>query len=92
MELAEHLHFLKLLGDFFFLSCGDKLVGTCILMLQDNTTAIAYMGGKQMKLNALAKEIWGWCLVRQVWLSASHLPGVENIDESGHFTDRCEWA
>ena len=69
-----------------------------ILLLLDNTTAIAYinnMGGKKGQLNNLAKEIWEWCLVRKIWLSASHLPGVDNVDadyESRHFNDRSEWS
>ena len=98
-EMSQHINYLELLGAFFVMrSCEDKIVDRRILLLLDNTTAIAYinnMGGKKGQLNTLAKEIWEWCLVRKIWLSASHLPGVDNVDadyESRHFNDRSEWS
>ena len=29
--------------------------------------------------NRLGKEIWKWCIDRDIWLSAAHIPGVHNI-------------
>ena len=29
--------------------------------------------------NRLGKEIWEWCIDRNIWLSAAHIPGVHNI-------------
>ena len=31
------------------------------------------------KRNDLAKEIWSWCAQRNIWLTAVHIPGVENV-------------
>jgi len=48
----------------------------------DNTSALAYvtkMGGtRSTRLTEVARQIWDWCLQRQITLSASHLPGLEN--------------
>ena len=50
----------------------------------DNTTAIAYinaMGGiKSKECDNLAKLIWEWCLAQDVWLSACHIPGSQNVE------------
>ena len=31
-------------------------------------------------LNSLTKTIWQFCAEREIWLSACHLPGVENVE------------
>ena len=36
------------------------------------------MGGRKESLNALTKEIWLWCLERNIYISAFHIPGVLN--------------
>ena len=68
-----------------------------ILIKTDNTTAIAYiknMGGKKGGCNQVARELWQWCMDNNVWLSVTHIPGVENIMadyESRKVNDRTEW-
>jgi len=40
----------------------------------DNTVAVTYinkMGGKIENLNDLTKNIWIWCMNKNIWLSAS---------------------
>ena len=40
------------------------------------------------------KEIWGWCIERRIWLSASHIAGVDNTRadrENRQFSDNREW-
>ena len=98
-EKVRHINLLELLGAFFVLKvCKNHIEGKHVHMLLDNTTAIAYinhMGGKHGNLNSLAVEVWNWCLEHDIWLSAAHLPGVENVEadyESRHFNDRCEWS
>lgn len=63
----------------------------------DNTTAVWYVnnmgGSKSRPCNAIARKIWLWSLEPDIWLTASHLPGKENIiadDESRKFNDRTE--
>jgi hypothetical protein len=38
------------------------------------------MGGRIESLNSLTRDIWQWCIKRDIWLSACHLPGKENIE------------
>lgn len=50
-------------------------------------------GSKSRPCNAIARKIWLWSLEPDIWLTASHLPGKENIiadDESRKFNDRTE--
>lgn len=52
------------------------------------------MGGvKSEQCNSLAKLIWKWCINRSIWLSASHIPGINNEAdfESRNFKDNVEW-
>ena len=32
-----------------------------------------------VKCNALAKTVWEWCIERQIWISAAHIPGRDNF-------------
>ena len=45
--------------------------------------------------NDLAFDIWSWAVKKDIWLSASHVPGVENhiaYLKSRHFYDIKEWS
>ena len=68
-------------------------------MRLDNSTAVAYInkkGGMVSKYcNDLAFDIWSWAVKKDIWLSASHVPGVENniADlKSRYFYDNKEWS
>ena len=37
------------------------------------------MGGRVSTLNDLAKQVWLWCIERNIWVSAFHIPGKLNI-------------
>ena len=65
----------------------------------DNTTAVSYinaMGGTHsLECNKIAREIWTWCIQRNIWATAISLPGKENVDadrESRTFNDNTEWS
>ena len=69
-----------------------------VLMRLDNTTAVTYindMGGiKSVECNALAITLWSWCIERNIWVTAAHLPGDENTiadRRSRTFRDETEW-
>ena len=69
-----------------------------IKVLTDNATAVEYlrnMGGSHSILcNELAREIWMWYRDKQIWLSVSHIPGVDNVltDKASRvFDDTTEW-
>ena len=69
-----------------------------IKVLTDNATAVEYlrnMGGSHSILcNELAREIWMWYRDKHIWLSVSHIPGVDNVltDKASRvFDDTTEW-
>ncbi|CAG2203580.1 unnamed protein product [Mytilus edulis] len=82
-ERNKHIFFLELKAAFLALKafCG-RTRNEHVQLFLDNTTAIKYlnkMGGRKEELNNLAKEIWLWCIHRQIWLSVFHIPGKLNI-------------
>ena len=65
----------------------------------DNTTAMSYInkyaGCHSPSLNNLSKEIWFWCIERNIHITAAHVPGVEKISAdtlSSKFVDNIEWS
>ena len=69
-----------------------------ILVRTDNVSARAYInhfgGTHSWPMNCLAVQIWKWCIERQIFLTAEHLPGVMNQvadEESRTVRDRCDW-
>lgn len=79
----------------FYKNVSDKHVG----IKTDSSTAVAYinnMGGMQSsKLDDLAITIWSWYgKERSIFLTAVHVPGVENTGadyKSRIFNDSHEW-
>ena len=94
------INYMELLAAFHAIQVYCKKVTDVHVKLQlDNTTAVAYInhmgGSKSLKCNQLAKSIWVWCARKNIWLSASHLPGKLNVDadtSSRVFNDRTEWT
>ena len=99
-ESGNHINFLELLAVSHAIKAFCKSVrDTHVLIKSDNSCAVAYinnMGGiKSEECNSLAKSIWLWCMDRNIWLSATHIPGntcSNDADfESRHFSDNVEW-
>lgn len=98
-EKSYHINYLELLAVFMGLQTFFKThYNTHLRILTDNTTAIAvlnHMGTSHSDpCNRLGKEIWEWCIDRNIWLSAAHIPGVHNIKadlESRRTNDNTEW-
>lgn len=80
----EHINYLELMAVFFTLKSLARIyTNTHVRIAIDNTTAVAYvdhMGGRHENLNDLTREIWSWCCTCNIWLSAVHLPGTENVE------------
>lgn len=53
----------------------------------DNTCTVAYInakgGIKSEECNDLAIQIWSWCIHRNIWLTATHVPGIFNEADFG---------
>ena len=103
VEQQFHINYLELLGAYLAIQAyADKIQHIDkplhVQIRMDNTTAISYinnMGGKEPQLNTLACRVWNWCIENDLWVSATHIPGVENTVadyESRHFNDRGEWS
>ena len=95
----NEINYLELLAAFLALKSFCKECRNIHVKISlDNTTAVAYishMGGvKSVACNRLAKELWTWCIARSIWLTATHLPGVQNViadRKSRVFEDETEW-
>jgi hypothetical protein len=94
-----HINVLEIKAVMFGLNslCSD-VHDSHIKILADNTStvgAIKNMGSsKSPELDMEAKIIWEWALTRNNWLSASHIPGILNVeaDEESRSNDSTlEW-
>ena len=97
-EKASHINVLELRAVLFGLQSLCQEESVHVQVFTDNTTALAYvkhMGGvKSVECNKVAKEIWEWCEVKNLWLTISHIPGVLNTladFKSRNFVDNTEW-
>lgn len=98
-ETQQHINFLEMQAAFFAIKAFcTKRYYSHIRLIIDNTTAVCYinnMGGSHsIVCNDLAREIWDWCIHRRFWLSAAHLPGINNVaaDKASRvFHDNTEW-
>ena len=92
-EKESHINCLELLAAFLK---SRRSVHACLWM--DNQTAVAYvnnMGGTvSTQATLIARELWMWCLQRDISLSAQYLPGKDNTiadQESREMKDRSDW-
>lgn len=97
-ESQNNINFLELLAVFYTLQAlYSKSHDVHIEIQSDNTAAISYindLGGMHSKsMDSLAKQIWEWCLSREIFISAVHVPGTSNRADflSRHFSDSTEW-
>ena len=98
-EKGLHINCLELLAATLAVQTFTKgQTGLSVLLRIDNTTAIAYInnlgGTVSRELLNLAKDLWMWCLERNIQITAQHLPGVQNHiadAESRTMVDRSDW-
>ena len=82
-EAKHHINCLELLAVFLGLQAFcHSLHNTHIRLMIDNTTAVAvinHMGTCHSdNLNTLSKQLWLWCLSRNIWISAAHIARKSN--------------
>ena len=98
-EQAMHINCLELLAAFLAVKAFVRTSQNVVVHLRmDNTTALTYInkfgGTVSPDLNRLTKEMWTWCMARQITLTASHLAGSMNViadEESRVMKDRSDW-
>ena len=94
-----HINNLKLKAVYFAIQAYCRYgIYKHIRINCDNTTAIAYInnkgGIKSILCDKLAIDIWNFWSFRKIWISAAHIPGIENpiADKlSRIFNDQTEW-
>ena len=84
---------------FAILAFGKSTSPCHIRIMSDNQTTVSYInhqgGHRSPPCNRVSREIWQWAEDRNIWISAAHIPGVENIDadeQSREFDDATEWS
>ena len=98
-EQTEHINVLELRAILLGLQTFFKSESNVeVLIKSDNTTAVSYvnkMGGSRSKeCESVSKQIWNFCEQKQMWLVATYIPGIENVQAdfcSRNFTDNTEW-
>ena len=98
-ECSMHINCLELLAATLETKTFAKSKTTISILLRiDNTTAEAYnnnLGGTvSRELVMLTRDLWMWCLERNIHIAAVHLPGVLNTiadTESQEMLDRTDW-
>ena len=98
-EATLHINCLELLAATLAVQSFAKSKSKLNILLRiDNTTAVAYinhLGGTVSRdLVGLTKNLWMWCLERNIHITAQHLPGSQNTiadAESRSQTDRTDW-
>ena len=98
-EANDHINVLELKAILLALKSLVRNKQKTIRIFTDNTTALAYvrnMGGtKSIRCNDLAKQIWNWAEVNDLWLEIAHIPGKLNAiadNKSRKFKDHLEWS
>ena len=82
-EQKLHKNYLELKAAFLTIKCFCATkTNLHVKIFLDNMVAVSYidkMGGHIKALNTLTRELWEWCIRRNIWLSAANLPGVSNV-------------
>ena len=80
-ETIHHIKYLELLAAFLALRCFTKHSNRITVQMKlDNVVTVTYInkrggGTHSQPLCQLALTIWEWCVQRNVFLVAEHLPG-----------------
>ena len=98
-EKEYHINCLELLAATLAVKTFLKeQVNKRVLLLIDNQTAVACInnldGTASAQATTLARQLWMWCLEREILISAQYLPGEENVradTESRVMRDRSDW-
>ena len=98
-EASHHINYLELLAAFFVLkSFLAHLKGKHVKILIDNTAAVSVINNKgtnhSEQCNEVTRNIWLLCEQHNIWLTAAHSPGKQNItadQESRNQNVDTEW-
>jgi hypothetical protein len=97
---TANINFLELQAVYLGLGCFlEEFYDKHVKIFSDNSTAVAYInnfgGTKSMSCNFKARQIWELVISKHIWITAVHLPGVDNVTadkESRIIRDETEWS
>lgn len=98
VEAQSHINCLELKAALFALKvfCRE-MSDSHIQLMTDNSTTVAcinHLGSTKTECNDIARNIWFWCLAKNNFVTATHLPGCENVEadlESRMDRHQIEW-
>ncbi len=99
-ESTQHINYLELLAALFALRLFHSTIqGKHVKLMIDNTTAVAVINNMgtchSRDCHSVARQIWQFCANNNIWLTAAHIPGSQNVladRESRHFQSQDkEW-
>ena len=84
-EQKLHINFLELLAACSAIKTFASQSHDCEVVLHiESTTVIAYMNKmgaiQYSNLNSLNRKIWKWCESREIWVYASYIASMDNIE------------
>ena len=98
-EQGLHINVLELKSIYISIqSCCKHLRNSHLRVMSDSSTAVHCVNNqgstKSPECHQVAREIWFWCMERDLWISTAHIAGVLNIsadEASRKFNDDIEW-
>ena len=83
-QVDLHINVKELLAVLYALrSFVDTLKGLHVRVLCDNTTAVHTINNmgttKSMSCNKIVKEIWEFCILNDIFITCTYIPGKENV-------------
>lgn len=99
-ESQLHINVQELLAILYSLQATCKLRhGQHVRVMTDNTTAMLDINNQgsvhSIQCNDMTRQIWEFAMTCEFWLSAAHVPGVDNTEAdraSRKFADETEWS
>jgi hypothetical protein len=84
-EAMYHIKVLELMAiDLALKSYCTSARNMHIRIMSDNMTAVAGINKqgstRSLECNAVAHKIWLWAYARGLWISAAHVPGIDNVE------------
>jgi hypothetical protein len=84
-EAESHINYLEMLAVLLALkSFSSQISGKHAKVLIDNSlprlflVSIKWYHSRRTN-HKLACHIWEWCIAHNIWLTAAHIPGIENL-------------
>ena len=83
MEANKHINILVLVAAYLGMQTFAKCKTNSHVRIKiDNTTAVSVINrmgtSHSIVCNVIGKNIWEWCVNRNIWVSAAHIPGKCN--------------